>query len=138
MLHFMTYVKSSYELVMAAEGRSCINLEPDTEAFLVHLLARHFENPYIPEDAVAISLMQALHMTGEQRKSKLQRVAEECILVDGLELNSRRWPSRKYYQDMAEMALECRAYSSRPPELFYEQIARQLPQLSRILHNLHP
>ena len=136
MIHFMTYVRSTYELVMTAEHKALINLDSDTEAFLVHLLARHFENPYIPRDAVAISLMTAMQQSGEDRKQSLQRVAEECILVDGFNLNRRRWPSAGYYQDMAQLALEYRAYSSRPPEIYYEHLAEHVPIMSRVLHAL--
>lgn len=135
--HFMTYVKSSYELVLSAEGRACVNLDQDVEAFLVHCLARYWENANIPRDAAAISLMTAMQKTGEERKTELQAVAEECILVDGFEFKRRYWPSATYYQEMAQLALGYRASCSRPPETYYEHIARRIPDISRVLHNLN-
>ena len=132
----MTYVKSAYELVLGAEERALVNLEHDVEAYLVHTLARFWENPYIPSDAIAISLMEAMQQQGEERRNRLQKVAEECILIDGFYLNKRRWPSEKYYIDMGQLALEYRAYSTRPPDLYYHRIAEHLPVISRVLHQI--
>ena len=136
----MTYVKSSYELILSAESRVNLNLDHETEAFLVHALARYWEKPDIPRDAIAISLMSAMQLTGDARKSELQTVAEEAILIDGFQFKRGRWPSASYYQDMAQIALGYRAACSRPPETYYEHIAQQVPNISRVLHalNSHP
>jgi hypothetical protein len=136
MIHFMTYVKSAYELILSAEERALVNLDHEIEAYVVHTLARFWENPHIPTDAVAISLMEAMNYSGEERKLKLQKVAEECILIDGFYLNKRRWPSEKYYLDMGQLALGYRAYTTRPPELYYQKIADSLPTISRVLHQI--
>jgi len=137
MIHFMTYVKNAYELILSAEGRAHVNLDQELEAWLVHTLARHFENPHIPSDAAAISLMTAMQMIGENRKLALQRVAEECLLIQGFRWNNHRWPSKTYYIDMGQMALGYRAYCSRPPEKYYEHIAQNFPVISRVLNNLN-
>ena len=132
----MDYVKAGYEVILIAEERASINLEHEVEAFVVHTFARYMEQPNIPTDAVAIQLMESMQLTGDIRRRQLQKIAEECILIDGLELNKRRWPSNSYFCDMGKLALEYRAYSSRPPELFYEKIAHQFNTISRVLHNV--
>lgn len=132
----MDYVKASYEVILFGEAKAGINLEHEIEAFVVHTFARYMENPNIPSDAIAIQLMSSLNKTGEIRKQHLQKVAEECILIDGLELNSRRWPSQNYFVEMGKVALGYRAYAQRPPELFYEQIARNLNDISKVLHRI--
>ena len=134
MKHWMTYVKASYEVIMVAEERANVNLEHEVEAYVVHTFARYMEQPNIPTDAIAIKLMSATSESGELRKQHLQQIAEECLLIDGLELNSRRWPSKNYYSDMGRIALEHRAWSERPPELFYERVASQFDLLSKVLH----
>lgn len=132
----MDYVKASYEVILYGEGKAGINLDHEIEAFVVHTFARYMENPNIPSDAIAIQLMSSLNKTGEIRKQHLQKVAEECILIDGLDLNSRRWPSQNYFVDMGKVALGYRAYAERPPELFYEQVAKNMNNISKVLHRI--
>lgn len=136
MKYWMDYVKASYEVIMLGESKTGINLEHEVEAFVVHTFARYMENPRIPTDAIAIQLMTSLNETGEVRKQHLQKVAEECILIDGLKLNSRRWPSQSYFVDMGKVALGYRAYAERPPELFYETVAKNLNSISKLLHSI--
>lgn len=134
MKYWMNYVKAAYEVILIAEEKTSINLEHEVEAFLVHTFARYMEQPNIPTDSIAIKLMTTVNEKGETRKKNLQQIAEECILIDGLELNARRWPSKKYYIDMGRLALEHRAWTERPPELFYERIAFEFENLSKVLH----
>lgn len=136
MKYWMDYVKASYEVILYGEDKAGINLEHEVEAFVVHTFARYMENPRIPTDAIAIQLMSSLNKTGELRKQHLQKVAEECILIDGLELNNRRWPSQNYFVEMGKVALGYRAYAQRPPELFYETVANNLGNISRVLHKI--
>lgn len=136
MQHFMTYVKAAYEVIMLAESKSNINLEHEVEAFVVHTFARYMEQPNIPTDAIAIKMLTAVNENGEIKKAHFQQIAEECILIDGLELNSRRWPNKNYYRDMGRLALEHRAWIERPPELFYEKVAHYFDEISNVLHNV--
>lgn len=136
MQHFMTYVKAAYEVIMLAESKSNINLEHEVEAFVVHTFARYMERPNIPTDAIAIKMMTAVGENGETQKLHFQQIAEECMLIDGLGLNSRRWPTKKYYSDMGKLALEHRAWVERPPELFYEKLAYHFDNISNVLHKV--
>lgn len=136
MKYWMDYVKASYEVILYGESKAGINLDHEVEAFVVHTFARYMENPRIPTDAIAIQLMTSLNKTGETKKQHLQKVAEECILIDGLELNSRRWPSKNYFVEMGKVALGYRAYAERPPELFYETVAKNLENISKVLHRI--
>ncbi len=136
MKHWMTYVKAAYEVILEAEGRASVNLEHEVEAFVVHTFARYMERPNIPTDAIAIKMMSSVNETGELRKQHLQEIAEECMLIDGLDLNSRRWPSKNYYSDMGKLALEHRAWTERPPELFYERLAYEFNNISTVLHKI--
>lgn len=132
----MEYVKAGYEVVMIAEARSKINLEHEIEAWVVHLIARYMETPDISQEPIAIKMLKSVNESGERRKQQLQQIAEECLLIDGFELNSRRWPSANYYRDMGKLALEHRAWVARPPELFYQRIANQFGQISELLHSV--
>ena len=132
----MTYVKAAYEVILIAEERSSINLEHDVEAYVVHTFARYIEKPNIPTDAIAIKMLTTVNEHGESRKKKFQEIAEECLLIDGLGLNRRKWPSQNYYSDMGKLALEYRAWSARPPELFYGHLAKQFYKISTVLHSV--
>lgn len=134
--HWMTYVKHSYDLIMEAESRACVNLEHDLEAYLVHTFARYMEQPNIADEPIAIKLMEGMNRAGTDRRQHLERVAEECLLIDGLLLNHNRWPTQRYYSDMGCLALEYRAYSERPPDKFYEHVATNFKILSRVLNTL--
>lgn len=136
MKHFLTYVKYSYDVIVEAEFKASVNLEHEVEAFVVHTFAKYMEKPNIPTDAIAIKMLTAVNETGEIKKNHLQEIAEECLLIDGLELNSRRWPSRSYFSDMGKLALEHRAWIDRPPELFYEKLASQFNMISNVLHKV--
>jgi hypothetical protein len=136
MNHWMTYVKAAYEVIMMAESKSSVILDHETEAFVVHTFARYMEQPNIPTDVIAIKMMTAVSERGEKQKHAFQQIAEECLLINGLELNSRRWPTKNYYSDMGKLALEHRAWVDRPPELLYEKIAYQFDNISRMLHSI--
>jgi len=136
MKHFLTYVKHSYDVIVETEARISINLDHEIEAFVVHTFAKYMEQPNIPTDAIALKMMTTVSEIGELRKQHFQQIAEECLLIDGFRLNSRRWPSKRYFKDMGIIALEHRAYSERPPELMYEKIAHHFDEMSYILNNI--
>lgn len=138
MKHFLEYRKASYDLILEAESKAGVFLDNEVEAWTVNMFARYMETPHIPTDAIALQLMSALNQRGEIKKQHLEKVAEECVLVDGLELNTRRWPSKNYYRDMGRIAFEQRAWLHRPPELFYERLAYYLNDISKVLHKLKP
>lgn len=136
MQHWMTYVKAAYEVIMIAEEKSSINLEHEVEAFVVHTFARYMEKPHIATEAIALKMLAAVNCQSREQKRRFEEVAEECLLIDGLELGSRRWPTKKYYSDMGKIALEHRAYTERPPELFYERVASEFDRISNLLHHI--
>lgn len=136
MKHFLTYVKHSYDVILEAENRASVNLDQEIEAFVVHTFAKWMEQPDIGGEPIAIKMLKTVSEHGELRKQHLQQIAEECLLIDGLRLNSRKWPSKRYFKDMGVLALEHRAYSGRPPELVYEKIAGHFEQMSYVLNNI--
>lgn len=136
MKYFLTYVKHSYEVIIDAEAKTKINLEHDVEAFMVHTFAKYMEQPNIPTDAIAIQMMQTLNENNDKRKTNFQKIAEECLLINGLKLNKRKWPSENYYKDMGMLAFGYRAYTDKPPELFYEKLATQFQIMSYLLNSI--
>lgn len=136
MKYWMTYVKAAYEVILIAEEKASINLEHEVEAFLVHTFARYMEKPNIPTTTMAEKMLTAVGEHGAVRKQHLQEIAEECLIIDGLELNARRWPSHDYYRSIGKLALEHRAWTDRPPELFYEKLSHQFHNMGKVLHGV--
>jgi hypothetical protein len=132
----MEYVKVSYELVMTAQERAGTALDYDVGAFVVHTFAKYMDTPISTEQPVAIKLLSAVNMSGELRKQQLLEVCEQCVLIDGLELNRNRWVSSDYYKNIGTLAAEHRAYSVKPPEELYIRVAQQFSSISNILHCL--
>jgi hypothetical protein len=134
MTPWMEYVKASYDLIMDAQSRSGTILDYDVGAFVVHTFAKYMATPISTEEPVATKLLTAVNMSGELRKIRLLEVCEECVLIDGLDLNRRRWVSGDYYRNMGIIAAEQRAWSDRPPDELYIRVAQQFSSISTILH----
>jgi len=142
-MHWMTYVKHAYEVVLESEAKECIHLDHETEAYVVHLWARYIDKPLINKDPVCIKLMSSLDLPNHQKKEQLKAVGDECLLINGLKLQRKRWPSDTYYKDMGQIAFQTIAYTEYPPEIFFEELAVKFDLISRILNNctvnrLHP
>lgn len=133
---WMKYVEASYDLVKEAEAKINLTVDVQAEAFVVHTFAKYMAKPEIPTDAIAIKMLSAMGESGKTRRDQLQEIAEECLLIDGLRLNCRRWPSHNYYTEMGQMALGYRAWSQRPPELIYDRFAYLFPKLTLIVGQL--
>lgn len=134
MSHFLTYVKHSYQVILDAEASLCVSLEHDTEAYMVHLFARYLDNPNINREPVCIKIMEGINQPKESKRKTLQSAADECLLIDGFGLAKNRWPSESYYKDMGTMAYDQIAYTERPPDEFYINLAENFTLLSRVLN----
>jgi hypothetical protein len=133
MNHFLTYVKHSYEVILEAENKLCINLEHNTEAYMVHLFARYLDKPNINREPVCIKIMQGATLPPTQKKVMLQAAADECLLINGLELAKSRWPTNNYYKEMGILAYDQVAYTDNPRDDFYIHLAENFNLLSRVL-----
>jgi hypothetical protein len=136
MNHYLEYRRASYEIIMIGESKCSITLPEDVEYYVVDVFTRYMHNPDIPTDIIAIKLMTAINEKKEVKKQKLKEVADECVLIDGLDLNSRRWPTKDYYINMGKLAFENLAWLNRPPELFYEKVIYYMNDISKILHSI--
>lgn len=136
MTNWAEYVKASYDLVMEAQNRACTVLDYDVGAFVVHTVAKYMSNPINTHEAVAIKLLQAVNAPRPQRKPALLGVCEECVLIDGLQLNRSRWVSSDYYKNMGIIAAEQCAYTERPPDELYIRVAQQFVAISSTLQHL--
>jgi hypothetical protein len=135
MKHWQDYFKTSYELVIAAEGTCSALLNEDVESYLVRLLTRWFDKNQIPPDTpVAILLMTAMQSSSRDRYQRLAEVADICLFYDGFKIKQRRWPSQGYYHDMGTMAYGMAYVASN--DSLYDQLEQNFKLCSRILSNI--
>lgn len=131
MKYWHEYFRSSYELVVEAEGRAATPLNQDVESYLVRLLTKWFDkNDVPPETPVAIMLMTAMQ-SGRKRHQLLAETADICLFYDGFKIKQRRWPSANYYKDMGTMAYGM-AYTASNDSL-YNQLEENFAICSKIL-----
>ena len=99
--YWFDYVKGCYDLVVESEGFTETTLPHETEAYVVHLMAKNFKRTDIGEKAVAIQLLEAVN---SGKRNEFLSVADECLLIHSYPLKPRRWPSNTYYIDMGTLA----------------------------------
>jgi hypothetical protein len=134
MKYWFEYVRSSYELVLEAEGKTSIFLNQDIESYLVHLMARWFDKNDVPPDTpVALLLMTAMQT---KDKKKLAETADICLFYDGFQIKQRRWPSNNYYKDMGMMAYGMAYLASQ--DQVYQKLEENFSICSRVLNNIKP
>lgn len=132
MKYWQEYVKSSYELVFEAEGKSKTYLDEHVESYLVRLLAKWFDRNDIPPDTpVAILLMTAMQ---KPKQHELANVADICLFYDSFKIKQPRWPSQTYYKDMGTTAYGM-AYVAGNDEL-YNRLELNFNTCSKILSNI--
>ena len=101
MKYWMEYVKVSYDLIMESEKQQQIFLDHEVEAYVVHLFARNFERIDIASNALCLELMQAI---STNKLQEIEKVADECLIVNSMPVRKHKWPSETYYQDLGTLA----------------------------------
>ena len=133
MTNWETYVKESYSLIKEAEQALSITLEHNVEAYLVHLFAHFMDKPNINTEPVGIKLLTSANLPIAQRKVLLKDVGDECLLINAMEWNKRRWPSNNYYTEMGQMAYMNRAFAVRPVEDIYDDLSMEFNTVTQVL-----
>ncbi len=126
-MDWQPYIKASWEMVMAAEGKTQIVLEDELEAYLVQMMARNFRNKDMPPDIVCLEL-------GKARNSQdFRHIGDSCLFVDAWRIRPARLVSRDYYLKMGKIAYGCAALTSRPVDTLFEKLSKEFAALSRVL-----
>lgn len=134
MKHWQDYFRSSYELIIEAEGKAHTYLNEDLESYLVRLLARCFDRNDIPPDTpVSIMLMTAMNGSRD-REQQLAKVADTCLFYDSFKYKMPRWPSPTYYKDMGKIAYGM-AHVAGHNDL-YEQLEHNFTRCSKVLSSI--
>lgn len=131
-----TDISQWYALVTEAELASHLNLNENTESYLVFLLQRFAQSPQFLESPVAMDFLYALQGPAQLQVEQLKAVGDKSLLVSGLfpGLAERHHVSLNYYCQMGQTAyytvseLEDNASAE-----LYLQLSQYFPNLQKIL-----
>jgi len=135
MTNWEVYVKESYQLIKEAEQSLTITLEHNVEAYIVHLFAHFLDKPAVNTEPLGVKYMSCSMLPMPQRKAILKSVGDECLLINAMGWNKRRWPSDTYYAEIGSAAYMSRAYAERPPEDLFDDLAVKFEIATKILKN---
>lgn len=136
MIHWESYVRASWVLIMEAEGRSQEYLDTGIESYLVHTMARTFDKSLIWGRPVATAMLEAQSLPRYRKKEIMQRVGEECLFIDAWQIRQRRWPSPTYFADMGAIAFGTAAVSTRPADDLLDAVSNNFSRLSKVLRTV--
>jgi len=135
MTNWEVYVKESYQLIKEAEQTLTVTLEQEIEAYIVHLFAHFLDKPTINTEPMGVKYMSCSRLPVTQRKTILKSIGDECLLINAMEWNRRRWPSDQYYAEIGSAAYMSRAYAERPTEDLFDDLAGEFETATKILRN---
>jgi hypothetical protein len=133
MTNWEVYVKESYQLIKEAEQALTVSLAHDVEAYVVHLFAHFLDKPHVNTEPLGVKLMASSQLPITQRKQVLKEVGDECLLINAMEWNKRRWPSDRYYSELGQTAYMSRAYVVRPIEDVFDNLAAEFATATKVL-----
>lgn len=131
-----TDISQWYALVSEAEMASHLNLNENTESYLVFLLHRFAQSPQLFESTVGMDFLTALRGPASLKVEQLKAVGDKSLLVCGLfpGLASRRRVSVDYYSQMGQAAyLTVSELHERASAELYLQLSQHFSNLQKIL-----
>ena len=126
-MDWQPYIKASWEIVMAAEGKMQTHLDSELEAYLVHMMARNFRNAQLTPDIVCLELGQARHV------QDFRNIGDGCLFIDAWRIRRARLVSNDYYQRMGQIAYGYAATASRPFDALFDRLGQEFKSLSKVL-----
>lgn len=131
-----TDISQWYALVTEAEVASHLNLNENTESYLVFLLQRFAQSPHFLETTVAMDFLHALQGPTQLQIEQLKAVGDKSLLVCGLfpGLAEQRHVSVDYYSQMGQTAYyTVSELQERATAELYLQLSQHFPNLQKIL-----
>lgn len=126
-MDWQPYIKASWEMVMAAEGKTQTYLDQELEAYLVQMMARNFRNKDIPPEIVCLELAKAKHA------DDYRNIGDGCLFVDAWKIRPARLVSNDYYRRIGQIAYGYAALASKPVDGLFEKLSREFRALSLVL-----
>jgi hypothetical protein len=126
-----------YSLIIEAEAQINVNLEIDTESYLVFLLMRSSKSTLWLDSSVGMDLMQAMQESGQTQKTRLIDVGDKSLLVSGFfpELAQKRRVDLNYFTQIGQIAYASVGNIPDSAEFqLYQNLSHQFLTLQAILH----
>lgn len=131
-----TVTSQWYSLIMEAQAQINVNLQTDTESYLVFLLMRSSESTCWLDSSIGMDFMQAMQLSGQIQKTMLIDVGDKSLLVSGFfpELALKRRVDLNYFTQIGQMAYASVANPFEAPEnQLYQELSQQFLTLQAIL-----
>jgi len=125
-----------HALVNDAEQAAGQQLDHELESYLVYLLMRYSERPDVARQVMALEFLQSQQTLGQQRETRLQNVADGCLLYSGLYpvQTERRRVSASYFVDLGRSAYDQLAgITAQSLSALYQHLADGFVQLMDVL-----
>ena len=72
------------KLILEAEQACAVNLNEETESYLVFLLMRFIEKPQMVSSVLGLEFLEGSQDFSHAREEKLRDVGDKCLLLSGL------------------------------------------------------
>lgn len=111
------------QLILEAEQACAVNLNQDTESYLVFLLMRFSEKPEMAASVLGLEFLQGAQDLSRAREEKLRDVGDKCLLYSGLFPGraERRRVNVSYFVKLGQAAYATLSdHSQHLAELYYE------------------
>ncbi len=131
-----TDISQWYALVTEAEMASHLNLNENTESYLVFLLQRCAQMPQLADSVVALDFLNAMQGPLKLQVEQLKAVGDKSLLVCGLfpGLAARRHVTLEYYSNMGQAAyLTVSEMQEHASAELYLQLSQHFSHLQTIL-----
>ena len=126
-----------YSLIIEAEAQMNINLNIDTESYLVFLLMRSSKSTLWLDSSVGMDLMHAMQHSGQIQKTMLIDVGDKSLLVSGFfpELVHKKRLDPNYFIQIGQIAYaSVGGLPDEPQHQLYQELSQQFLTLKTILH----
>lgn len=125
-----------YSLIIEAQSQINVNLNIDTESYLVFLLMRSSKSTEWLDSSVGMDFMHALEQSGQTQKTMLIDVGDKSLLVSGFfpELAIKRRVDLSYFTQIGQIAYaSVSTLPDHPQYQLYHKLSEQFLTLQAIL-----
>jgi hypothetical protein len=126
-----------YSLIIEAEAQINVNLNIDTESYLVFLLMRSSKSTLWLDSSVGMDFMHAMQHSGQIQKTMLIDVGDKSLLVSGFfpELAQKKRLDPNYFIQIGQIAYaSVGSLPDEPQHQLYQDLSQQFLTLKTILH----
>lgn len=130
-----------YCAVSEAHQAAPVELDLQSESYLVFLLHRFTDKPDVLQSVIALDFLKAAHQQGALREHKLREIGDKCLLLAGLfpQRASRRCLRISYFVDLGMTAFDALSdseFNTLDNHTTFHDLANTFVPMMDVLHTL--